>query len=97
MAAEDLALGGVRRELFREDPDRYAGGAVYAAWPVRNRLRTAKANAPKRLVQFARISAVQFGKDLPLNLARQIGAWRRVRYKELGEAKWCAHFNPAFP
>src|SRR6185369_914592 len=48
----------------------------------------------KGLVQLARMAAAELGEYLPLDLAREIRARARVRYEELGKAKWCAHPPP---
>jgi two-component system, cell cycle response regulator CtrA len=91
VAAEDLALGRIGLELGGDDPDRNAGVAVDAARPVGDRLAAAKADPPKRFVEVARAAAIELGEHLPLDLARKIGAWRRVGYEELREAEWCTH------
>src|SRR6185503_4122549 len=94
VAAEEFALCGARFELGREHANRDAGGAVDAAWSVGDGLAAAEADAPERFVQFAGMTAGEFGENLPLDLAREIRARARVRHEELGKPKRCAHPAP---
>ncbi len=91
MAAKQFALGGARREFVGEDPDRDAGGANDAARPVCDRLAPAEPDPPQSLVQFVSMAAIQLSEDLPLDLARDVRAGRRIGHEKLGKAKWCAH------
>ena len=91
MAAQQFALGAVRLELGGEDPDRDAGRAIDAAWPIGDGLAAAEADAAESFVQFTRVTAAEFGEYFPLDLAREIRARARVRYEELREAEGCAH------
>jgi hypothetical protein len=91
MAAHHLALGRARLELCGEHADRDAGRTIDAARAVGDRLAAAKADPAKRFVKLAGMAAAKLGEYLPLDLARQVRARARVRYKELGKAKGCAH------
>src|SRR4029079_17401450 len=62
-------------------------GAINAAWPIGDRLAPAEADAFQSLVELARTATRKLRKDFPLNLARQVRAWRRVRYEEFRKPK----------
>src|SRR5688572_9533982 len=91
VAAKDLALRGVGGELLGQDADRNASRAINTARPISDRLGAAESDPAERFIELPGIAAVQFRENLPLNLARKIGARARVGHKELREAKWCAH------
>src|SRR6185369_7788092 len=95
MLAEQLALACGRLELGGEHAHGHAGRTFDTAGAVGDRLAAAEADPAERLVELARMAAAQFSEHLPLDLARQIRARRRVRHKELREAKWCA--QPGVP
>src|SRR3546814_1168597 len=78
-------------ELAGHDADRNAGRAIDAARPVGDALAAAEADPAQRVVEFDGMLSAQLGEHLALRLARQIGAWRRRRHEETGEAERCAH------
>ena len=90
--AFDIALlRGRRFELIGDHAHRDAGLTIKAAWAVSDRLAAAKTDPSKRFVQLVRMAALQLGEDLTLLSARQIGARRRARHEEAGEADRSRH------
>jgi hypothetical protein len=94
IAAQNLALGRIGLKTAGQDADGNAGLAVDATGPVCDILAATKTDAAKGLVQFACMSAAEFGENLPFGLARDIGARGRVCDKEARKADWCAHGKP---
>src|SRR5690606_40814701 len=91
MAAHQLALSSVGRELVGEHADRNAGGTIDAARPVGDRLAAAETDAAQRFVEFIGIAAAKLSEHFPLDLARTVRTGRRLGHQKLGKAKWCAH------
>ena len=94
VTAEQLALSCGSLELRGEHANGNAGRAIDAARAISDGLAAPEADAAQSFVEFAGVTAVEFGEDFPLHLAREVRAWTRVRYEEFWEAKRCAHPRP---
>src|SRR5579884_1454425 len=94
MAAKDLALRRGAQELGGEHAHRDAGGAIDAAGAVGHGLAAPEPDTAERLVELTRVTPVELGEDLPLDLPGQVRARARVRHEKFGKAKWCAHPRP---
>ena len=70
---EEPLLRGGGFELFRHHAHRNAGLAIETTGPIGDRLAAAETYSTKRFIQLVGILAAQFGEDLALAFARQIG------------------------
>ena len=83
VALDDAAHAARGAEFLGDHAHRDAAAATLAGRPVGNRLAAAKSALGEDVVELARPLADQVGKNLPLLLASEIGAWRRSGQVEL--------------